>query len=189
MNECKIHMNTNVAKTFIDISDKTNMVKTKHTRHKLAPSVYVDGEPVDVKHVGLNDSECTIKTEKDTVEITLTKRYAMEDKGWFWMNVLFFIISAFGIFDVGEGRRFQTYTYTALLHLNGSHKLNVNINKFANGKRALEVTGDCVIEERENVFFIREDLRKRNKKLNWFKALMWIALIVTIIVIIVVNAY
>lgn len=187
MNECKIKMKTDVLKTYIDLSNKTNMVKDKHVRHRLAPSVYVDGKPMDVKYCGKNDSECTFTTEKNTVEITLTKRYEMEGKGWFWINVLYFIISVFGIFDAREGRRFQTYTYTALLHLNGSHKLEVSINKFVEGQRALEVSGNCVIEEKENVFFIRQDLRKRHKKLVWFKVCMWLALIGVIIGIICFN--
>ena len=187
MNECKIKMKTNVMKTYIDITEKTNWLKTKHVRHKLAPSVYVDGKPLEIKHVGLNDSECSFTTEKDTVEITMTKRYAMEGKGWFWMNVLFFFISILGIFDVREGRKFQTYTYTALLHLNGSHNIEVGINRFVDGQRALEVKGDCIIEEKENTFFVREDLRKRNKKLRWFKAFVWIALIAAVIGIILFN--
>ena len=189
MNECKITMRTDVLKTYIDISDKTNMIKDKHVRHRLAPSVYVDGKPVDVKACGGNDNECTFTTENDTVELTLTKRYALEGKGWFWMNVLFFFISVLGILDAGDGRKFQTYNYTALLHLNGSNKIEVRINRFVAGQRALEVIGDCVIEEKENVFLVREDLRKRYKKLAWFKALVWIALIVAIICIIVSNAF
>lgn len=190
MNECKIRMKTNVEKTYVDLSNNRFDLKTTHVRNRLAPSVYVDGKPLEVKQYGKgNDSECSFTTDKSTVEITMTKRYTMEGKGWFWMNVLFFFISILGIFDVGEGRKFQTYTYTALLHLNGTNNIEVGINKFVNGQRALEVQGNCVIEEKENVFFIREDLRKRNRKVRWFKALVWIALIVAVAIIICVNVF
>ena len=190
MNKCKIKMNTDVVKSYVDITSNHLDIKDTHVRHKLAPSVYVDGKPVEVKHCGRrNDSECTFTTENDTVEITLTKRYSMEGKGWFWINLLFYFISIFGIFDAREGRKFQTYTYRALLHLNGTNNIEVHINKFVNGQRALEVTGDCAIDEQENVFFIREDLRKRRKQLNWFNAVLWIAIIVAIIFVIGFNVF
>ena len=186
MNECKIKINTDVTKTYIDITEKYAPMRTRHVRNKLTPSVYVDGKQVELKPSGRhNNSEVTFTTENDVVEITLTKRYAMEGKGWFWINLLYFFISILGIFDAGEGNRFFTYTYTALLHLNGSNTLEVNINKFVNGQRALEVTGDCEIEERENVFFIRKDLRKRNRLLNFIKLLLWLALIATIILVVI----
>lgn len=179
MNECKIKLKTDVSKSYVDISAKGMPLQTVHKRSNLSPTVYVDGEPIDLKAVGLhNNTEGVFKTEKDTVEITMTKRFMMESKHWFWMNLLFFFVSIFGIFDAGDGRRFQTYTYTAILHLTGSNTIEVAINRFVDGQRALEVHGDCVIEETANKFFVRKDLRKRRRRLNLLKAVIWIALIV-----------
>ena len=188
MNECKIKMHTDEVKAQLDFTNGHIDVKNTHVRNRLSPSVYIDGKPIEIRHVGFrNDSECSFTTDKDTVEITMTKHYMMEGKHWFLMNLLFYFISLFGIFDAGDGRKFFSYTYTALLHLNGSNNIEVYINKFVNGQRALEVQGDCVIEEKENAFIIREDLRKRRKKLNWVKALLWIAVIAVIVGIIIFN--
>ena len=191
MNECKIKINSDVAKTYIDITEKYAPIKTKHVRNKLTPTVYVDGEPVEVKPLGKehHNSEVTITTEKDTVEITLTKHYMLEGKYWFWMNMLFFFISIFGIFDVGDGTKLRSYTYRAVLHLNGANNVEVSINKFKDGQRALEVTGNCEIEEIENVFFVRKDLRKRHRLLRWIKALIWLGIIGTVIGLIIFNAF
>ena len=142
------------------------------------PSVTIDGNPVQIKRDKKTQRDfCHYTTDKDCVEIVVTKHYELEGKWWFLMSMLFFFISVLGIFDVRTGKKFYSVNYRARIHLNGSNNLQLKFLRYKEGDRALELTGDAEIEELENAYCDNKQLKKRRRALIWCKVLIWLALL------------
>lgn len=143
-----------------------------------SPTVYIEGEVAPVK-IGDNGrfDVCRYETERDCVEVVVTKYYELDSKWWFVMNLLFFFISVLGIFDTRLGKRFYGVHYRARIYLKGETNLTMKFNTFREGQRAIEVTGDARIEELENDYFINKTLRRRRKVVIWTRVLIWLALL------------
>lgn len=143
-----------------------------------SPSITIDGNPVPVTRDSKTQRDfCHYTTDKDCVEIVVTKHYELEGKWWFLMSMLFFFISVLGIFDVRMGKKFYTLNYRAKLHLNGNTDLRLQFLKFSEGERAMELLGDVEVEELENVYHENKQLAKRRRALIWCKVLVWLALL------------
>ena len=143
-----------------------------------SPNVYIDGEAVPIVR-GKNSQRdvCQYATDKDCVEVVVVKRYELESKWWFVMNLLFFFISVLGIFDTRLGKRFYGVHYRAKIYLNGDANLLIKFNGFRDGQRAIEMTGDAQIEEIDNDYFVNKSLQKRRKAVIWTRVLIWLAIL------------
>ena len=143
-----------------------------------SPSIYIDGNAVPVTR-GKNGQRdvCQYTTDKDFVEIVVTKHYELEGKWWFIMSMLFFFISVLGIFDTRIGKRFYSVNYRARVYLRGNANLQMSFKMFREGERAIELKGDTEIEELENQYSTNKTLKKRRKVLILCKVLIWLALL------------
>lgn len=148
-----------------------------------SPSVSIDGNDVKVIR-GKNGQRdvCHYSTDKDCVEIVVTKHYELEGKWWFLMSMLFFFVSVLGIFDVRVGKRFNSVNYRARVRLNGNTNLQMKFLMFREGERAIELSGDAEIEELENNYYTNTTLKKRRKILILCKVLVWLALLAGLLV-------
>lgn len=160
-----------------------NLTLTK----KLKPytDVYIDDEIVKPKkHKKLYKAEYI--TEKSSVELVIKSYSRFQTRWWFFIEMFFFLISIFGVFD----QRFGKYCYTThcKVNLKLQNETNVKLRIVAPRSEGpvVKVETDCEFEEVENIYHIDQKAKKRQKLLRVFKVLTFIAIVAAVVVVIVI---
>ncbi len=162
-----------------------NKLKIKFTAtSKIRPVVFVDGTPLKMKKNKFDSLEGEITTDKSQVEISICNYLEINSKLWFLSSLFFFFISLFGIFDIRYDKLCAVSSCKFILKLTGDDNVNFSFRRFADKSKAVELDTDTKFEELENVWNVDTRAKKRLKIMRITKILLWIALIVSILLII-----
>ena len=154
---------------------------------KLRPytDVYVDGEIINFKkkkkrYIAEHSSH------NETAELIIKSYSRYQTRWWFLIEMFFFLVSIFGVFD----QRFGKYCYTThcKIKLNLQSETNVKLRIITprNNGAVVKVEGDCESEEVENIYKIDETAKKRQKILKISKIITFVAILALVVVLIVV---
>lgn len=155
-------------------------IKTRGSS-SLNPIILFDGKEGSVKRNRFGSATHTADVSSSYAEIRIYNIIAESSPLWFLVSLFFFIISAFGIFDVKENRKCFAIDATIKIRLNGDANLELAYLPLGDGAPALEVKGDCDFTVENNVYSVDEVAKKRRKIMLLVKIALWIALAVGVV--------
>ena len=141
--------------------------------------VTVDGARVD-------SNVCAIQTEKAQVRVAVCRYVDVGGPLWFITQLLFFIISIFGIFDVHGRGKYLVADCQMDIYLKQTCDLTIKINAPKKNVKVAEFTGDIWLAEWSNKYVPDERAKKIYRALNITKLCLALAAIVTLITCLVV---
>lgn len=149
-------------------------------------SINADGERLKLKKNKFGSYECTRPVESDSVKIEV---YKYSDTGGFWWfltQILFFIISVFGIFDVHGRKKFICINFGTVIDLStvpegGAVNVTLKCNQPRDGMQAIEVESSAKATVSPNVCFVDKKAKKLNKILIVTKLLTFFAVVAAVI--------
>lgn len=165
--------------------NKLNLTLTR----KLKPYSYIsiDGEPIDpVYKKGSKSGSAVIETEKQEVTLSYSQVSRFDSKFWWLFEMMFFIVSIFGIFDL----RFPKIEYIIKckikLKLNENTNVKVRHCLSKKGSPVLAVESDAEVTEEENVYEINEQVKRKKKILTISKIITTVLIIALVAVLIII---
>lgn len=147
--------------------------------------ILVDGRPIHIKKNQFGSHTATYKTEKDNVNIKLVTYLDHGGIVWFLTQLIFFIISIFGIFDTHEKVNYTVINYEADVTLNGETTLTLRCYPKSNTKPIEVKSDDVSVMEKENSYVINQSAKKTIKILLLSKIILAIAMIVLLVVLLI----
>ena len=128
------------------------------------------------------------QTEEDEVVISYDNFHPYFAKAWWIKEMLFFIISIFGIFDSRKHKSRRNYIhYEAKVRLDNLKKNEIEISNSTDDTKGLEIKTDLEVDEVSNIKEKNLKLKKRKGLLNLSKILFIIAALVAAALIIYFN--
>ncbi|MBO7218539.1 MAG: hypothetical protein J6V40_01020 [Clostridia bacterium] len=136
---------------------------------KLRPftDIFIDGKLMTPKKLkGSKKTGFWHKTDKNYADIEIKTYSRFQSKMWFIVEMLFFIISVFGIFD----QRFDKFCYTThckvRVQVNAETNVALRVITPRNNGVVARVETDVAYEAIENEYIIDRDALKKQKLLN-----------------------
>lgn len=146
--------------------------------------IFIDDKEVKLKKNSFGSYDHTVQTEKDTVNIKIKSLLEINSKMWFLTNIFFFIISVFGIFDIRLPKKCLAVSFEENVKLHGEqNEITIALLTQNADKPCATVKSECEVEEVKNICVQDAVALKRRKTLKTTKILLWVALIITGIVI------
>lgn len=152
-------------------------------------SVTADGEQLKFKKNKFGNYECKRPVESDSVKIEVYKYSDTGGVWWFLTQILFFIISVFGIFDVHGKKKFICINFATTIDLStvpdgGEVNVTLRRNPPKDGTRAIEVESGAKATVSPNAYFVDAKAKRLNKILIVSKILTAVAVIASVLLII-----
>lgn len=124
-----------------------------------------------------------IENDNDFNEIEIGIFREINCKCWFLLEILFFIISIFGIFDVKKEKKGKSLKVKLKIQGNENVDLKLIFNPFESGKEAIrvETNGNCQVIE--NNYYIDEKIVKKLQILKITKIMIFILFVASIFII------
>lgn len=140
-------------------------------------SIHIDGQPVTFKNNEFGSSVCKYQTEKDKLNIKIFRVLDVGGIVWFITQLLFFIISIFGIFDVHRKERCIIVDFEIDVDLKEENKITLQFGSPQEQGKAIEVQTDLAYEEVTNNFFVDVKAKKTLKILRVAKIILTLAIL------------
>lgn len=150
----------------------------------LVEGLTIDGKRA--KAVKGKPSSYVIETEKDSCEVAIYKSHFYAGKNWFWWNLLYFVISIFGLFDIKQDKKFTVVDVKLNIDATTDGKIVLTRNEFVDGGKVLSWETSSSVEEVSNVQFHDKEARKKHAKMKKFKIAATILSLVLAVVLIIV---
>lgn len=144
--------------------------------------VLVNGQKAEFANNGRGSYEANIQTSGSD-EIQIVRNHELATPLWLLWGLFFFIISCFGIFDVGYSKA-APLRCVINVTTTGSGKVQLTPNVSYDGTGVVIANSDCEVSVVENMSD-NALIKKRLKTLRIIKLLLWAALIATIIAIVI----
>jgi len=148
--------------------------------------IVVDGKYVKLKKNKEKTYSCSVETDKKQVEVVIYKTHNYFGKNWFWWNLLYFVISVFGLFDVRADKKCLVLDGSFNISTEQDTKVIFRRLDFEEGARFVEVETSSEVEELSNTQYYDKEAKARHKKMKKFKiatTIIFLALIITLIVV------
>lgn len=153
---------------------------------RLNPVVKIDDGIIDYKRNKYEAVQITHQTEKQSVDIEIFNLLEIKGPYWWLVQMLFYLITFFGIFNPKLEKNCFIISYKAKINLvDGENNVLIKINKLEDGGKALTVESNLVITEEQNTCILDRQAQKRRKILKLSYILAWVMLAVIAIVLIV----
>ena len=147
---------------------------------KVIPTIKVDDQIVVCKKNQFGSFETNIQTEKDEVELSLTRNLELKAKLWWLYALVSFIVSIFGIFEPFYDRKNISIDCKFKIKLNDTNDIKVKFNSLTSQGKAVEIETTNEFEEIINEYKIDKQAKKRWIILLILKIIIWIALAILI---------
>lgn len=147
--------------------------------------VLVDGKRFKYKKNKNKDMVGVIETNNDKVEIEIFNWYEIKAKLWLIMELFFFVISIFGLFDVKKDKKGKKISFKAVFNLKEVNDIRLSYGPLKDGVAPIRIDSNADMQVIENTCVVDEVVVKRYKILKILKLLTFI-LVVGIAVLILV---
>lgn len=166
-----------------------NILNLKLTGFKSLEGVTVlaDGNPVKLKQNEFNNSVACIDTEKDRIKIEVYRALDVGGIWWFLTQVVFFLISVFGIFDIYSKNRFLGVQFESEIRLAGNNNLTLKGNTPLDKARAVEIETDAEVNVSCNAYYVDVKAKKTLKALKITKILLAFAIIAVVAAVLIIK--
>ena len=153
---------------------------------KIYPVLFIDKKRVKCTKSEKGEYFCSYKTENSMAKVEIIRPLEVNGRLWFLTQMLLFIVSIFGIFNARLDRKCINIAYEADVYLKEKLDMHLKLNPLTESGQAVVVTGDALYEERQNMYFVDQKAKKRKKILLLVKGLLWVAAVITGIVLLIV---
>lgn len=150
-------------------------------------NVYVDGRPAKFRKNQYKNLTYHHRTDQDTVKIRICKYADIGGAVWFFIQLLFFVISIFGIFDTRIANRAVCFDCTLDVDIKGNDSLTLRCNPPKNGQKVFDVDTGARVQEHDNCYCTAENAEKKLKALKLAKILLAVAIVVIVTVTLIVT--
>ena len=144
------------------------------------PNTWVSFDNQDVRATKDNGGHnvYTIETEKSKIDVTLYKYLEVNSPLYIFWQILFFVLSVWGIFNKRLDKKCVVLKYRATINLeNNDTTVIARINTNYKETKALNIETETEFTEQENTREVDKNAKKRLKVLKIIKIILWIALI------------
>lgn len=158
-----------------------NKLGLKITGNHAGMAVYVNGKPLGAKNNKFQNAVAEVATEKDKVKIEVFRYADVGGIGWFVLQLLFFLVSIFGIFDARRREKCVLPCFAVEAELTGGNTVTLKPNPQRAGQRAFEIESDAPITELSNEYVTDDKAKKTLKALLAVKIVLTIAVVAGIL--------
>ena len=149
---------------------------------RFAPIVHVNGQPAALTYDRYGNGTCEVE-KAECISVELKRIFEESTKAWFWFDLLYFIVSLFGIFDVRRDKTCRAANVSMRLYPNLASPADENVvirgGNFRANTPAVTVEGTCRAEILQNTFYCDAVAKKNVKIAKTLRTLFWVfALIV-----------
>lgn len=122
------------------INLQLNGIKTKNSL------ITVNGKVAKIRKTGFNSSNATVENVSGKAEIVVFQGHNYSGKNWFWWQILYFIVSIFGIFDRTKNKK--TYVRDCRFSVDVLTDVDISLTQvdFEEGGKFLDIQGGSVEE-------------------------------------------
>lgn len=163
---------------------KTLKLKLTGLTTKLKPIVTIDGQSVVCKRNKFGAYDISYETEKDELEVAVTRELELKARLWWLYAFISFIVSVFGIFEPYYDKKCIDVDLRFKVKLGEETNVKLNFNLPSPQGRVAEFETQNEVEELKNEFQVSTVVKRRWKILLALKLLIWVAIIVVAIVLI-----
>ena len=120
---------------------------------------------------------CSVDIDSNTAEIVVYKGHYYAGRFWLFWNILFFLVSLFGIFDMRDTKKFQVVDLRFNVSVKQDTKVSLQVRDFEDGGRFVDITSDSQIEEISNISMYDKEAPQRKQKAKKVKIFIMLALV------------
>ena len=160
---------------------KTVNFKVVGINSKMIPNFKIDNEIIKFKKNEFDSYETTYQTDKDEIELTVSRNLELASKFWWLYAFISFIVSIFGIFEPPYDKRNIVIDCKFNIKLNDYNDIKITFNSLSTSGKAVEINTLSEYSEIKNEFYVDKKLKIRWILLLVSKILIWIALIIVIV--------
>lgn len=154
-------------------------IKLTGVHNTLNPVVIVDNQMINFKKNKQGNLVYLFETEKDTIKIKANRFLDVGGIAWFFIQILFFLISFLGLFDVHQKESCMGIDFEMIVDLKEENKISLQFMPQKENKKAILVHTDLVCQEVANSYYLDTQAKKKLKYLKWIKIGVTILIIVT----------
>ena len=143
--------------------------------------VFIDGKSAEFTRDEKGKLVCKSQTEKESVKIEAVRYLNCGGVAWFITQILLFIVSIFGLFDVKEKNRHIALEFSAELETADFGYVALNFNALKEGERAVEISANTPAKENANSYYADETAKSVFKKLFIAKIITAIAVVAAVV--------
>lgn len=144
----------------------------------------VNGKNLNYKKNKFGCVETVIENDNEYSEIVIYNFREINCKFWFILEILFYIVSIFGIFDVKRDKKARSLSVRIKVRMEEDNNLKIVFNQFKDGGEAIRIDGDSTYEILDNRYYIDEEALKKFKILKIAKIFAFIIILVIAILLI-----
>lgn len=148
---------------------------------ELNPLIEIDGKAVDYKRNKDGNIEIKHQTENDCANVSVKNVLEINGRCWWLVQMLYFIISLFGLLNPRLPKACYKLEYQAKVNLtDGDNNLTLKFCNLKNNGKAVEVVSELNIEEEINESSIDQKAKKRKKWLLVSQLIGWVLLVIAL---------
>lgn len=153
----------------------------------IRPKIQIDGQEMKYNRKKHEAIQIAHETDKSQVLLEISNILEINGPLWFIMQMLFFVVSVFGIFNPRLEKQCFLVSYKAKINLQeGENKVVLKFNQLAVNSPAISVINEASVEVMENNCVLDKKAKKRKKILTLSYVLSYLlALVLTIMLIVV----
>lgn len=122
--------------------------------------------------------KCVYESDCNIAEVVICKAHHYSGKRWFWWNLLYYLISIFGVFDIRHNKKFNVIDCRFDVNLTKDTTVKLSIKDFENNGEFVDIEADAVIIEKANIQYVDDIAKQRHKKMKKAKIGIFISVIV-----------
>lgn len=149
--------------------------------------VNVDDNPQKFKKNEFGSLICNYQTENDKVNIKVSRMLDCGGILWFITQLLFFIISIFGLLDIHHREKCLIIDFETEIDLKDENKITLQFNSQQENEKAINVQTDLTSQEISNKYYLDVKSKKTIKYLRLAKILLALAIIITTIIVLMIK--
>lgn len=131
--------------------------------------IKIDNKKVKLKKNSFGNLGCEYSTDNQNVKITLQKFLEINNKFWWLWQIVYFVISIFGIFDYRLDKQCYVIDCEFDVQVSENTTLTLRYDGKTGKEKALQIETDANVTEIKNQFYVDENAKKRMKKLKFIK--------------------
>lgn len=162
------------------------IVNIEFIEHRdFARNITIDGKFIKVKKNKEGKYIHTFETTKEKCEVVIFKGHQYYGKNWVLWNLLFFIISVFGIFDGGLNKRCLVADCRLVISCERDTNVIIKGQSFVDGEKLVQVETEAEVVEVANKQYCDKDAQKKHSKMKKIKLLtVFVCVILTVVLIV-----
>ena len=157
---------------------KTINLKMSGISSKLNPIVKIDDSVIKGKKNEFGSYEASYETEKDEVEISISRNLELNSKLWWLYSLISFIVSIFGIFEPPYDRKNIVVDCKFVVKLNDINEIKIKFNSMAKQGKAVEIETQNEFNEIKNEYYVDKKAKTKWRILIRLKLIIWVAIII-----------